>query len=111
MSEQLNGFIEAQHAQNLLTAGALARIEESLKNTNQRLLGGDGQQGAIPYMNEKVEKVVTRVGKLELWKTGTVKWVAGAVAVLVFEGGALGFYFTHIAGKVQNLADAIKSAH
>lgn len=111
MSDQLNGFIEAQHAQNLVVMQALGRIEQAQKDTSQRLLGGDGQQGAIPYMSSKVEKITDRVGRLEVWRTGTMKWVGGVVAVLTLEGGMLAFYFTHIAGKVQSLADAVKNAH
>lgn len=113
MSENsgINSFIEAQHALNVTMSNTLGRIEEAQKNTSQRLLGGDGQKGAIPYMNEKLEKVTTRVGKLETWKVGTLKWVAGVVAVLTAEGALLGFYFSHLAARVQSVTDAIKINH
>lgn len=111
MSDQLNSFIEAQHAQNLIVMQALGRIEQAQKDTSQRLLGGDSQQGAIPYLSAKVEKVSDRVGKLEIWKTGTLRWVAGVVAVLTVEGGLLAFYFSHVSSRVQAISDLIKTTH
>jgi len=108
VSDQLNTFIEAQHALNVTMAASLGRIEESLKNTNQRLLGGDGQQGAIPYMNDKVEKVSARVGSLETWKAGTLKWVGGVVAVLTLEGTALALYINHVGKAAQDVLNIIK---
>ena len=44
----------------------------------------------VRYRFEKVEK---RTGALETWRTGTVKWVAGVIAVLALEGSALALYF------------------
>lgn len=110
----LNEFVVAQHATNLAMTGALARIEQSQKDMSQRLFGGDGQKGALPYFAEKdekqckendtrFEKVETRVGSLETWKLGNLKWIGGAVAVLTAEGTALAFYFNHIASKVPQI--------
>jgi hypothetical protein len=103
-----SSFVESQHALNIKMSESLGRIEESLRNTNQRLLGGDGQQGAIPYMSGEVKKVNERVQKLETWKTGTLKWVGGVVAVLSAEAALLGFYFNHVSGKVQEIQALLK---
>jgi hypothetical protein len=98
---QLNEFINAQHAQNLTVMQALGRIEQAQKDTTQRLFGGDGQQGAIPYMASAAKELTVRVGALETWKTGTIKWVGGVCALLGAEGALLAFYFSHVSAKVQ----------
>lgn len=114
MSEQFNDFIAAQHTTNLNMVSSLARIEQMQKDTVQRLFGGDGQKGALSYMVEsakeqaeseadRAEKVEIRVGALEGWRSGTLKWIGGVVAVLTLEGTALAFYFTHVAGKIQDV--------
>lgn len=106
MSE-LNDFIHAQHETNLHLTETLSRIEQSQKDTVIRLFGGEGQKGVLPYMIEQAEetaraasertsKIEARVTLLENWKLGTLKWVAGCVAVLALEGTAFGMYLTHI---------------
>jgi hypothetical protein len=49
MSE-LNDFIAAQHQTNIHLSEGMARVETLLAETNRRLFGGDGQQGALPYI-------------------------------------------------------------
>lgn len=108
MSDQLNEFIENQHARDIVNAERYTRIETLLSQQGERLFGGPGQKGAIAFLHEEHEKVVTsvaevsaRVGKIETWKTGTVKWIAGAVAVLGMEGTALAFVFSHVASAIK----------
>lgn len=111
MSE-LNDFIQSQHARDLENAKCQARTEQMLIDMNTRLFGSEGQKGVLPYIIETAEKsakeagcrftaVETRTTALETWKTGTLKWVGGAVAVLTLEGTALAFYFNSVAKHVQ----------
>lgn len=107
MSDQLNDFISKQHERDIVNADRFARIETLLEQNSLRLFGGDGQKGALPYMQEQHERVATRVGRLESWKSGTIKWIAGAVAVLTLEGSALAFYFNHVAGLVKEITQKV----
>jgi hypothetical protein len=111
MSDQLNDFIATQHQTNLHLTESMARVETLLGETTKRLFGGDGQEGALPYImrqseetkkeqGERFATIEKRTAKLETWKTGALKWVAGAVAVLALEGSALALYFQHIASKL-----------
>lgn len=111
MSDRLDSFIDSQHNMNVKLSESLSRIEQSQRDTIQRLFGGDGQKGVLPYMIEQAEqtkkdvdaahvKIIARVGTLENWKRSSRAWVAGAVAVLALEGTALGFYFNKIANHV-----------
>ena len=88
----VNDFITAQHELNRDMSAALARIEMKLDTQHERIFGANGVQGALPYMHEEKEKLKTRVADLEGWKRGTLKWLAGAVAVLTLEGSALAVY-------------------
>jgi hypothetical protein len=99
---QLNDFITAQHATNLSLTSSMSRIEQSMKDTNQRLFGGDGQKGVLPFVVEKHDELEKRMGTVETWKTGTVKWVAGVIAVLTLEGSALALYFNYLSGKLPH---------
>jgi hypothetical protein len=108
VSEQLHEFIEKQHARDLVNAERYTRIETLLQQQGERLFGGPNQKGALVFLHEEHEKAVAsvtlvsdRVGKLETWKTGTVKWLAGAVAVLTLEGTALAFFANHVATAVK----------
>lgn len=111
MSDPLNEFIFAQHQQNLKTTDSLARIEQMQRDTVQRLFGGDGQPGVLPFMSdaaktcakeegERAAKIEQRVSLLEAFKTGTLRWIAGVIAVLTFEGTAVALYLHTIAGKI-----------
>lgn len=111
--DQLNDFISQQHQTNLHLTESMARVETLLSETTKRLLGGDGQEGALPYImrqaeetkneqGERFDKIEVRTEKLETWKISTVKWVAGAVAVLALEGSALALYFQHLANKLPH---------
>lgn len=93
-----------------------ARTEQMLKDMNERLFGGPGQKGALSYMVERAderirvedvttEKLTTRIVSLETWKTGTIKWVGGVVAVIGLEGTAVALYLNHIAAKVTMVTD------
>lgn len=112
MSE-LSEFINSSHERDLKLTDSLARIAQAQLDMNVRLFGGDGQKGAIPYMIEQakehadkvdkdMESVRVRVGKLETWRTGTKRWIAGAVAVLALEGTALGLYFSKISSHISS---------
>jgi hypothetical protein len=112
VSDQLNDFIATQHQTNLHLTESMARVETLVAETNKRLFGGDGQEGALPYIMRQSEEtkkeqserhaaLEKRTGKLETWRTGTIKWVAGAIAVLALEGSALALYFQHLSGKVR----------
>jgi hypothetical protein len=112
VSDQLNDFIATQHQTNLHLTESMARVETMLGETTKRLFGGDGQEGALPYImrqaeetkneqGERFDKIEKRTGKLETWKTGTLKWVAGAIAVLTLEGSALALYFQHFSSKIR----------
>ena len=108
MSEfDANEFVGEQHSLNIKMFESLARIEQSQKDTTQRLFGAEGQIGALPYITKKAEesakevgrrfdKIETRTTVLEGWKKGTVAWTAGAIAVLTFEAGALAFLLQHL---------------
>jgi hypothetical protein len=113
MSDQLNDFIAAQHQTNIHLSEGMARTEQMLKDMNARLFGGDGQQGALPFImqeakiaaqehSDRFTKIEKRTGKLEGWKKSSLAWVAGAVAVLTLEGSALARYFQHIASKLPH---------
>jgi hypothetical protein len=110
MSDQLNDFIAAQHQTNLHLTESMTRVETLLAENSRRLFGGDGQQGALPYMMQKVEKtaeeqnvrfgkIEKRAGSLEGWKRASLAWIAGAIAVLTLEGSALALYFQHLTNK------------
>ncbi len=97
----LHDFIAAQHERDLRTTDTLATIAQSQKYMYARLFGGENQQGILPYMIETVKEqsakidhrlkeVETRTTSLETWRTGSKRWIAGAVAVLALEGTALG---------------------
>lgn len=106
MSE-LNDFIQSQHTRDLTITAAIATMTQAQQDMTRRMFGGDGQKGAIDYIAESIAdqrkttgEIAVRVGTLETWRTGSIKWVAGAVAVLALEGTALGLYFSKIAGHV-----------
>lgn len=87
---------------------ALARIEQKLDDNSDRLFGKAGQKGAITFLHEANEELKdtcgatnTRVTALENWKSGTLKWIAGAVAVLTLEGSAVAFYFHTVVAAVK----------
>ncbi len=113
MSEfDANEFVGEQHSLNIKMFESLARIEQSQKDTTQRLFGGEGQVGILPYMaeqaktvakeaGERVDRIEGRTTVLESWKKGTVAWTAGAIAVLTFEAGALAFYFNSVASHLH----------
>ncbi len=114
MEFDINEFASNQHSMNVEMCKTLARIEQSQKDTTQRLFGGDGQAGVLPYMaeqartvakeaGERVDKVELRLGAIETFKNGTIRWVAGAAAVLTAEAGLLTFYFSHISSRVQEI--------
>jgi hypothetical protein len=102
MSDQLNDFIAAQHQTNIHLSEGMARVETMLAENSKRLFGGDGQKGVLPYVVEKHDELEKRMGVVETWKTGTVKWVAGVIAVLALEGSALALYFNYLAGKLPH---------
>lgn len=100
MSDYTNDFITAQHELNRDMAASLARIEQKLDTQHERIFGANGVPGALPFMHEEKEKLKARVTALETWKTGTVKWVGGIIALLTLEGTAVGVcikYASHIA--------------
>jgi hypothetical protein len=110
MSDQLNDFIAAQHQTNLHLTESMTRVETLLAENSRRLFGGDGQQGALPFImqevkqnaekaEERCEAVEKRAGSLESWKKTSLAWVAGAIAVLTLEGSALALYFQHLTNK------------
>jgi hypothetical protein len=101
MSEQFHEYVRQQQEINLKLTATLSRVEEKLDAQNDRLFGAPGQEGALKYLHTEAEAVKVRVGVLETWKTGTVKWVAGAVAVLLMEGTALAFFANHVATAVK----------
>jgi len=112
MSDQLNEFISDQHATNLHLTECLARIEQSQKDTNVRLFGGDGQKGTLPYMIEKAEETAKtidgRIKVLENWRGTSRAWIAGAVAILGLEGSALGLYISRISSHIQMIQKITK---
>lgn len=121
-NQHLNEFIAAQHQLNLTMSGGLARIEQCQKDTNERLFGGNGQKGVLPYLIEKADASAKeegeRIGKIELrttalesWKTGTLRWVGGVVAVISLEGTALALYFNSVSGHVKAIGQAITKLH
>lgn len=106
---------DGQHQININNALALGRIEQSLQDMNSRLFGAPGQVGALTYIAQQhkehavevaqdSEELGTRVAKLETWKLGTLKWIAGAVAVLTLEGSAVAFYFHSVVTAVKAVA-------
>lgn len=108
MSDQLNEFINKQHDRDIENATRYTRIETLLEQQSERLFGGPNQKGTLQFLHEEHEKVVAsvelvsgRVGKIETWKTGTVKWIAGAVAVLTLEGTALAFVLNHVSSAIK----------
>jgi hypothetical protein len=115
MSEfDVNEFVTAQHSLNIRMSESLARIEQSQTDTRQRLFGGEGQVGILPYMAEqaktvavesgkRVDGVETRLSAIETFKNGTIRWVGGAIAVITAEAGLVVFYFDHVARKVQEV--------
>jgi hypothetical protein len=114
MSDQLNDFINRQHERDLLAEQRWTRVETLLEQNSERLFGGPNQKGALVFLHEEhakvtedLGKVAGRVGKLESWKLGTTKWVAGALAVLTLEGTALAFVFNHVASVIK-AAQAVK---
>jgi hypothetical protein len=118
MSE-LNDFINAQHERDIELTRSLATIAQSQKDMSARLFGGEGQVGVLPYMIQtaketakeqlrEVNLVTDRVGVLEKRQLSSRSWLAGAVAVFVFEGTALGLYFSKIAAHVSTIQQALK---
>lgn len=101
MSEQFHEYVRQQQEINLKLTETLSRVEQKLDSNAERLFGAPGQEGAIKYLYTEAEAVKVRVGLLETWKIGTVKWVAGAVAVLLMEGTALAFFANHVASAVK----------
>jgi len=104
----LHDFIAAQHERDLRTTETLATIAQSQKDMCARLFGGENQKGMLPYMieaakeqsakmDDRFKEVETRTTSLETWRTGSKRWIAGAVAVLALEGSALGLYLQHVA--------------
>ena len=115
MSDQLNDFIAAQHVTNVHLAEGMTRVQTLLEENTKRLFGGDGGEGALPFImrtqkenaktaEERCEKVETRAASLEGWRKSSLAWIAGAVAVLTLEGTALAFYFNSVANHVKTLA-------
>jgi hypothetical protein len=113
-ASNFNDFISEVHARDLKFTEIFAKISAQQEDLTSRLFGGVGQVGAIPYMiqttkeqhakmEERVDKIEVRAGSLETWRTGSKRWVAGALAVLTLEGTALGLYFSKIAAHVNNL--------
>lgn len=109
--DQLNDFIATQHQTNIHLSESMARVQTLLEENSKRLFGGDGGEGALPFImrtqkenaktaEERCEKVETRAAALEGWKKSSRAWIAGAVAVLALEGSALALYFQHIASKL-----------
>jgi hypothetical protein len=114
MSE-LNDFIAAQHQTNIHLSEGMARVETLLAETNRRLFGGDGQQGALPYMiqeakatveeqRRRFDKIEIRTGALEGWKKSSLAWIGGAIALLTLEGTALALYFNEASGHITKVA-------
>jgi len=119
MEFDINEFASNQHSMNVEICKTLARIEQSQKDTTQRLFGGDGQTGVLPYMaeaaktvakeaGERVDKVELRLGAIETFKNGTIRWVGGAIAVISAEAALLAFYFNHMANRVQEVQSLLK---
>lgn len=86
-------------------AGAVAKLYE---------LGETHHEAALKLVKDHTEQDVKDFDSIrkELtiikgWRNGDKKWVAGAVAVLVVEGGVLGFLIEHFA-SVAALARALK---
>ena len=114
MSEQLSEFIEKQHARDILNAERYSRIETMLTANSERLFGGPNQKGVLTFIHEEHAKacdatalIASRVGKLEAWKLGTLKWVGGVVALLSLEGTALAFYFSHVSATVNKVLSVL----
>ena len=112
--DQLNSFIREAHERDIKITESLATIAQSQKDLSARLFGGSNQVGVLAQMvaacntshvecKESRTNIQTRVSSLETWRTGTIKWVAGVVAVLALEGTALGAWLTHAATVAQKL--------
>ncbi|HLX83778.1 MAG TPA: hypothetical protein VKR59_07760 [Terriglobales bacterium] len=110
--QQLNQLVRDAHARDLKFTDTLATIVQAQKDMSQRLFGGEGQQGILPYMvqcgekrDEELKKsfkeINDRLTSLETWRTGTKRWIAGAVAVLALEGTAFGYWMNHAAALVS----------
>ena len=68
----------------------LIRLDERVENMHKALLGGEGQQGRIPKVEETVEE---HAAQIHQW-TGSIKvgaWIVGVILTLF--GGVL---VTHI---------------
>lgn len=98
------------------TTGAIAKQVDDMHTR----LFGNGQPGALQNLEtaiaktnggmvETKEKLSARIDKIEGYRNGDKKWLAGAFAVIGTEGAALGFYFHYLAAKVQPLFDAMKA--
>lgn len=99
-------------------ASTTAAIKEKVDNMHARLFV-DGGGGVLKTIEADVAaassetaaaktELSTRINKLESLRTSDRRWLAGAGAVLITEGSAIGFYFHYIAGKLQPMLDALK---
>ena len=118
-NEQLINYM-AQHSERDLhiqeAIGELAKnvaiVAQSQKYLSTRLFGGENQKGVLTYLVEKNDEHIkdynVRVGSLETWRSGTKRWIAGAVAVLTLEGTALGMYFSKVSAIAARLTPHAK---
>lgn len=83
------------------------RIEQKVDDMSVRLLGGNGQKGALPMMYEKHEALDTRVTQLETSSVRSKGWIAGAMAVITAIGAVLGSIVTWFL-SVAHHAQAVK---
>jgi len=116
-NDLLTNLVVKQQEINTETAKALGELPTTMKNMNNRLFIDNGGILKTIYETAKSDHVTVctevrgidnRVGKIELTHRDAKKWLAGAIAVISTEGAMLGWYFTHVAGKVSSFLDAVK---
>jgi hypothetical protein len=94
--------VQQQGETNAAVAAQLAELAEAVKNLNHRLLGADGQEGALPYLARQFEAhkqdddrhfadLKKPVDSLLRARLSTKRWIAGALFVLSAEGTLLAF--------------------
>ena|ERR1700674_3899444 len=97
MHHQLFGNGRAGTLQHLETI-ALSAKEEAAQ------AAAAGLAAAVQVKAELNDRVMT----LESYRKLDRRWLAGALAVLGVEGGALGFYFKYMADKWQPMLQSMK---
>lgn len=105
----LTELVVKQQEINQKTAAALGKMSGQLEDMSTFIKNVyAGYKSGDTELMTKLVAVEAKTDLVTQKHRDTKKWLAGAVAVISVEGTMLGYYFTHLAGKVTTIVNAMK---